>query len=102
MYDPIADLLFGPVNRLGVLEILLRLGLSIFLSAIIGFERSGKRHAAGLRTFIIVSLGGTVATVFDIYMITSLGLGFPFASAAAQRSRHCSGVGVMGFSRSRL
>lgn len=83
MYDPIADLLFGPVNRLGVLEILLRLGLSIFLSAIIGFERSGKRHAAGLRTFIIVSLGGTVATVFDIYMITSLGLGFPFASAAA-------------------
>lgn len=83
MYDPIAEMLFGDAARLGVLEILLRLGLSMVLSAVIGFERSGKRHAAGLRTFIIVSLGGTVGTLFDIYMISALGIGFPFASAAA-------------------
>lgn len=49
-------------------DILLRIGLSLLLSAIIGFERSSKRHSAGLRTFIIVSLAATTAAMIDLYI----------------------------------
>ena len=51
--------LLGPwAAQLNSGSILLRIGLSVLLSAIIGFERSSKRHSAGLRTFILVSLVG--------------------------------------------
>ena len=56
MYDSIAALLGPWASELNTGSILLRIGLSLFLSAIIGFERSSKRHSAGLRTFIILSL----------------------------------------------
>ena len=58
--------------------------VSLLLSAVLGCERSGKRHAAGLRTFIIVALGGTVVTLFDVYLMQGVGLGFPLLSAAAR------------------
>lgn len=83
MHDPIGELLGGFATGLSVLSILLRILLTLLFSAIIGCERAGKRHAAGLRTFMIVWLGGTVATLFDLYLIEGLGLGFPFLSAAA-------------------
>ena len=51
--------------------ILFRLGMSLFLSAIIGLERSSKRHSAGLRTFIIVSLATTTAGMIELYMHSS-------------------------------
>ena len=57
--DWIAGLL-GPWSaELAPGSILLRLALSMALAAIIGCERSSKRHSAGLRTFILVSLAGT-------------------------------------------
>ena len=82
VYDPLLDLFGTWAGILGIGSILLRIGISLLFSSIIGCERSGKRHAAGLRTFIIVSLGGTVATLFDMYLIQTLGMGFPFLSAA--------------------
>ncbi len=45
--------------------ILFRLGLSFFLAAIIGWERSNKRHSAGLRTFIIITLASTSAALIE-------------------------------------
>ena len=82
MYDPIATVLGTWAADLSVGAIFLRIGLSLLLSAILGCERSGKRHAAGLRTFIIASVGATVAILSDLYFIEVLGLGFPFLSAA--------------------
>ena len=82
MYDPIANLLGEWASELTIGSILLRIGLALLFSSIVGCERSGKRHAAGLRTFIIVWLGGTVAALLDMYLIEGLGLGFPFVSAA--------------------
>ena len=82
MYDPIAKFLGTWASALTVGSILLRIGLALLFAAIVGCERSGKRHAAGLRTFIIVWLGGTVASLFDMYLILGIGLGFPFVSAA--------------------
>ena len=45
--------------------VILRLLLSLVLSAVIGCERSSKRHSAGLRTFILVSITGTAAMLTD-------------------------------------
>jgi putative Mg2+ transporter-C (MgtC) family protein len=80
--DPIAQLL-GPWSaQWNLYSILLRVGLSIVLSAIVGCERSSKRHSAGLRTFVLVSLGATVAMLVDIYLSQTVGSTLFLLSAA--------------------
>ncbi len=66
--DPIAELLGPWAVSLGVGSILLRVTLSLVLSAIFGCERASKRHAAGLRTFMLASLSATVAMLLDLYL----------------------------------
>lgn len=48
--------------------ILIRLFLSIGLGAIIGAERANKSHAAGLRTYILVSLGASVGMMTNLFL----------------------------------
>lgn len=69
IYDPVGKLLGRWSMDLNLWSILLRLTISIIVSAIVGWERSNKRHAAGLRTFIIVSLASTLAMILDLYLI---------------------------------
>ena len=45
--------------------ILLRLGIALIFGAVIGSERANKRHAAGLRTFILTTIAGTTAMMID-------------------------------------
>ena len=81
--DVIAGLL-GPWSaELGLGAILLRAALSMALAAIIGCERSSKRHSAGLRTFILVSLAGTSTMLIDQYLMDVLPITIPVLSAAA-------------------
>lgn len=81
--DWIAGLL-GPWSySLSLPAILFRLALSLLLSAIIGCERSSKRHSAGLRTFILVSLAGTGTMLTDQFLMDRLGGSLPLLSAAA-------------------
>lgn len=63
--DPIAALL-NESAALTASTIILRLLVSVILSAIIGCERSSKRHSAGLRTFMLVSIATTSAMILDI------------------------------------
>lgn len=65
--DVIANLLGDWSKEINTYSTLLKIVLAVFLSAIIGFERSSKRHAAGLRTFILVTLASTVAMIIEIY-----------------------------------
>lgn len=81
--DPIARLLGDWSSQLTVGSVLFRIVLSVVLSAIIGCERSSKRHAAGLRTFILVSLATTSAMLLDIFLNAYLGVNFEVISAAA-------------------
>ena len=63
--DPVAHML-GPWSQgLGVGSILLRLALAALLAFAVGWERSSKRHSAGLRTFILVTVGATAAMLLD-------------------------------------
>ena len=80
--DPISNLLGAWASELDIFSILLRTFLSVIFSAIIGWERSTKRHAAGLRTFMLISLASTMAMLLDIFLIQNFSTTFPFISAA--------------------
>lgn len=69
MNDPIAQLLGEWSQKINGLSVLFRILLSVILAAIIGCERSSKRHSAGLRTFILVSLSMTIIMLLDVCLI---------------------------------
>ena len=81
--DPIASLLGGWSSQITLLSVLFRIGCSILLSALVGWERSSKRHSAGLRTFMLVCLAGTVAMLLDIWLYRAMGTGLFLLSVAA-------------------
>ncbi len=83
MIDPIAKLLGAWALELNIYTVILRLALTLILSAILGCERSSKRHAAGLRTFMVVALSTTVAMLIDLYLLQGEGGGLYLISAAA-------------------
>ncbi len=66
--DPLIKLLGIEAQELGIVTIFFRIALSVIFAAIIGCERSSKRHAAGLRTFIVVSLASAMLMLLDIYL----------------------------------
>lgn len=83
IYDPIANLLGDWSTEIGVGSIVLRVFLSVLLAAVIGWERSSKRHAAGLRTFILISFACTVAMILDLWLVEIVGGGASVLAAAA-------------------
>ena len=66
--DPIAGLLGDWATELNIYTLILRIALALLLSAILGCERSSKRHAAGLRTFMVVALATCITMILDIYL----------------------------------
>lgn len=81
--DPIGSYLGAWATDLTAPSILLRLSLAVVLAAVIGCERSNKRHSAGLRTFILVSLASASAMLVDLYLTRMTRLEIPVLSAAA-------------------
>ncbi len=67
--DPIAEALGSWSSGINIWSVVLKLALALILSSIIGYERSSKRHAAGLRTFIFVTLASTIAMIIDISLL---------------------------------
>ena len=83
MVDPIASLLGEWALNLNIYTVILRLFLILILSAILGCERSSKRHAAGLRTFMVVSLSTAVSMILDLYLGASqAAFAFPISAAS--------------------
>ena len=80
--DHIGQVLGDWAVSLNPISITFRIALAVILSAIVGWERSNKRHSAGLRTFIMVTLCGTLASMLDIYMRGVFGSSFFLLSAA--------------------
>ncbi len=62
------------------MQVILRILLSLALAAIIGCERSSKRHSAGMRTFMLVSVSATAAV---LYLSSEFSFGIPVISGAA-------------------
>lgn len=83
MSDPIAKLLGFWAHDPGEWTCyLFKIVLSLILAALVGWERASKRHAAGLRTFMLVSFASTVAMILDVTMIFHGVSIAPFISAA--------------------
>jgi len=80
--DPISKL-FGEWSASTTLgSIFVKLGFALVFSAIIGCERASKRHSAGLRTFMMITLASTFAGMLDLFLIESFGITFVTISAA--------------------
>lgn len=93
--DPIVKSLGEGGAWLASLEIgtvLIRLFLAILLSGIIGMERAVKRHAAGLRTYVLVCVASCIAMLADLFLFETYNAGDP-ARIGAQV---ISGIGFLG------
>ena len=85
--DPLAKLMGSWASELNIYSVALRILLAFILAGTIGIERARKRHSAGLRTFILVSLASTMAMIVDILCgMTGLFRGFVIISAATVSS----------------
>jgi len=71
--DPIASLFGSWAADVTPASILLRLFVCLLMGAVIGWERSNKRHSAGLRTFMLAFLIGTVAAILDCCIFAASG-----------------------------
>ena len=80
--DPIASWLGAWSVEIGAASVIFRILLSVALAAVIGCERSSKRHSAGLRTFVLAAFSATVSMLLDQYVYVLLGCKLPLLSAA--------------------
>ncbi len=81
--DPIIGLLGSWAGELTLAAMILRIGIAAVFSALIGCERASKRHAAGLRTFMLVSLTTCFSVIADIYIIEKYGVVLPIITGMA-------------------
>ncbi|MBC8577820.1 MgtC/SapB family protein, partial [Yanshouia hominis] len=58
------------LRQMNLVSILCRFVLAAVCGSVIGFERGKKRHAAGLRTHIVVCIGAMSAMLVNQYIIT--------------------------------
>ena len=77
----------------GEIELLVRLVLAIILGGIIGFERGGTKHAAGLRTHTILCLGAASVMVVSESMVNKYNIPTEIMRMGAQI---ISAVGFLG------
>ncbi len=49
-------------------DVIIRLALAVLVGALIGLEREKTKHAAGLRTHLLVCIGSTLITLTSIDM----------------------------------
>lgn len=57
------------LDELNIITIIVRLTLAVLLGGIVGFERNLRNRAAGLRTYILVSLGSTIAMMTNQFAV---------------------------------
>ena len=101
--DPIAQFLGSWSSGINTYSILFRIFLSVVLASFIGWDRSSKRHSAGLRTFILISMSSAVAAMIDLSIMMFNKENFAAISAASVVSvAMISGNSILFSSRSQI
>lgn len=90
--DPISNLIGDWMAEITIPSIVIRLVLAIFLGGAIGIERSTKKHAAGLRTYILVCLGSTLAMLTNQFIYQA----FEGSDASRIGAQVVNGIGFLG------
>ena len=91
MEDYIVKLIGDWAIGLNIGAIALKLSLSFIFAMITGIERATKGHAAGLRTFVLVSLVSALSAMCDEYIIERFDVSFSFVTAAT-----IIGIAILG------
>lgn len=82
-----------PLRELSILSILFRFLMATGYSAVIGYERSKSRHAAGLRTHIVVCIGAASVMQLNQYLSAFFNT---TADPARLGAQVISGIGFLG------
>lgn len=80
------------LQGINIWSIIIRLLISVLIGGIIGLERAFKHRAAGLRTYILVCVGATVAMLTNEYICLITGTG----DGARLGAQVISGIGFLG------
>ena len=93
--DPICQSLgkFGEyLSDINVVSISIRLILACLFGGAIGIERSTKKHAAGLRTYILVCMASALAMLTNQFVFAA----FPGSDGSRIGAQVISGIGFLG------
>lgn len=83
---------FEYLEDFNAVSVAVRLILATVMGGIIGMERGATKHAAGLRTFMLVCLGAALAQIIDMHCVMVYGTGDPMRLAQGV----INGIGFLG------
>jgi len=83
---------FKYLEEFNAVSVAVRLILATVMGGIIGMERGATKHAAGLRTFMLVCLGAALAQIIDMRAVMVYGTGDPMRLAQGV----INGIGFLG------
>ena len=90
--DPLVELIGSWLYEINVISIAIRLVLAALFGGIIGIERTTKKHAAGLRTYILVAIGSCMIMLTNVFIVESFGSG----DIGRMGAQVISGIGFLG------
>ena len=83
MKDPVVMLLGEWAGKTNISSALLRVFIAVVYASVMGLERASKRHSAGLRTFVLITITSAVSIVLDLMLENGNGVFIPVLSASA-------------------
>lgn len=90
--DPIVSWLGDWLGDITIESIIIRLILSALFGGIIGIERTTKKHAAGLRTYILVCIGSCMAMLTNQFIVEV----YDYGDVGRIGAQVISGIGFLG------
>ncbi len=90
--DPIAKFLGAWSQDISIGSVFFRILLAVLFAFIIGIERSARNHAAGVRTYILVTIGSTIAMLTNQFIFET----FETGDASRLGAQVISGIGFLG------
>lgn len=90
--DPLVELIGSWLYEINVISIAIRLVLAALFGGIIGIERTTKKHAAGLRTYILVAIGSCMIMLTNVFIVES----FETGDIGRMGAQVISGIGFLG------
>jgi len=83
---------FNLLVEVNAVSVTVRLALATILGGIIGLERGIKRRPAGMRTYMLVSVGATLVMITSLYLAEL----FSDSDPARMGAQVISGIGFLG------